>query len=96
MPRSTAQNIPHVAWTDHRILREPGVGLPSRAAVKQTSLTAIFSPQANERDAAVAMYTSLMAGLTYDRDGTLRRLEGAYVGDSRDVRLLEALGVTER
>ena len=70
--------------------------MPSRAAVKQTSLTAIFSPQANERDAAVAMYTSLMAGLTYDRDGTLRRLEGAYVGDSRDVRLLEALGVTER
>ena len=29
MPRSTAQNIPHVAWTDHRILRQPGAESPA-------------------------------------------------------------------
>ena len=95
MPRSTAENIPHVAWTDHRILREPGAGLPSRGAEKQSSLTAIYSPQANDRDAAMARYTSLMVGLSQDREGTLVKLEGAYVAGSRDVRLLEALGVTE-
>ncbi len=94
MPRSTAENIPHVAWTDHRILRRPGAGVTSPGE-KQGSLTAIFSPQADARDAAMARYTAGMTGLSHDREGTLGALERAYVPGSRDVLLLEALGVTE-
>jgi hypothetical protein len=66
MPRSTAENIPHVAWTDHRILRQPEL-TPARPQDHQTEqpLIAVFSPRADQRDAAVAAYQAVMRGKSH-------------------------------
>jgi hypothetical protein len=62
MPRSGAENIPHVAWTDHRILKVAS----SAEAVKDTAegdtLTPIFSPEATKRDLALAYYNAVLEG----------------------------------
>jgi predicted CXXCH cytochrome family protein len=100
MPRSSAQNIPHVAWTDHRILRMPEKATPSDHVDKDGSqLLAIFSPEATERDTAVAMYEAIVRGKSHDREGALARLKPVYAqqagspGGARDALVLEALGV---
>ena len=104
MPRSSAQDVPHVAWTDHRILRQTA-GTPTLPAGNDLALlgpgqappaktlTAIFSPEADARDRAMARYTAVMAGLSQDRNGALAALRKAYIEGARDTRLLEALGV---
>ena len=62
MPRLGAANILHVAWTDHRILRLP----ESSKSIQETNLKAelvpIFSPEATERDRAMAYYQALLEG----------------------------------
>jgi predicted CXXCH cytochrome family protein len=62
MPRAGAQNIPHVAWTDHRILRIPEAGQPEQSVPAGTEPTPIFSPEATERDLAMAEYKLLLEG----------------------------------
>jgi len=61
MPRNGARNIPHVAWTDHRILRHPDSTPPAGHVVSDT-LTPIFSPDASSRDLAMAYYKALLGG----------------------------------
>ena len=100
MQRSPAQNIPHVAWTDHRILRQPGMRPPTPAllsldATTNRTLTPIFSPQADASDAALAAYTTVMNGQSHDTAGTLASLNRLYTSGVRDTRVLEALGVLE-
>ncbi len=100
MPRSSAQDIPHVAWTDHRILRVPEQALPSAAADRQGApLIPVLSPEASERDAAIAMYIAFVRGESVDRSQALARLKRVYAArsqqgsTSQDTQLLEALGV---
>ncbi len=62
MPRSGAENIPHVAWTDHRIQARP---LNVQAEVRTqegAELAPIFSPGATPRDLAMANYHALLEG----------------------------------
>jgi predicted Zn-dependent protease len=94
MPQSTAQNIPHVAWTDHRILRRASL-TPVKLQPSQTgeALTAIFSPQADQRDAAVASYLAVIRGKSRDMQGALTKLKQAYAAGDRDPKVLEGLGV---
>lgn len=61
MPHNGAQNIPHVAWTDHRILRLPEPSLPAASQVSN-QLTPIFSPGATQRDLGMAYYLALAQG----------------------------------
>lgn len=61
MPHNGAENIPHVAWTDHRILRRPAASSPS-PSVDSTQLTPIFSPGATQRDLGMAWYLALLDG----------------------------------
>lgn len=63
MPRTGAENIPHVAWTDHRILARPAGRnpLPSEK-IDNGELTAIFSNGATARDLAMANYQALLQG----------------------------------
>ena len=56
-----AQNIPHVAWTDHRILRVPA-SPPALGTDQFTTLRPIFSPTATQRDLAMAYYRALLEG----------------------------------
>ena len=105
MPKSGAADVPHVAWTDHRILRSP----PPPAAPKTTplltlsspldkptssaALKPIFSPEADVRDRAMAHYTAIMTGQLSDRAAALAELQRAYADGARDVPLMEAMGV---
>lgn len=92
MPRSTAQNIPHVAWTDHRILRTPSAATAPMDTNKARPLKAIFSPEADERDLAMATYNVALNGNPLLRREALSRLEAAYASGARDTDLIEALG----
>lgn len=61
MPHNGAQNIPHVAWTDHRILARPE---PDTSTQETTTnaLAPIFSPGANTRDLGMAYYLAYLKG----------------------------------
>lgn len=62
MPRTSAVNILHVAWTDHRILRLPEAIKANPQAKERGELTPIFSPSATKRDQAMANYQALLDG----------------------------------
>ena len=95
MPQASARNIPHVAWTDHRILKSPSVApAPGVRSQPTDTLQPIFSPLAGERDLAVARYEAVLRGKSQDREGALAALKQAYADGARDPVVLEALGVT--
>jgi tetratricopeptide (TPR) repeat protein len=62
MPRTGAENIPHVAWTDHRILARSAESAATLARNSGGDLTPIFSPGATARDLAMANYQALLEG----------------------------------
>ena len=97
MPRSTAENIPHVAWTDHRILRilaRPDVrsNAAPEAATNDDQLVPIFSPMASSRDLALALYAAVMDGHAEDGAQAYALLTQADQKDREDVEVLNALG----
>ena len=92
MPRTAAKNIPHVAWTDHRILRRPEIAPPIKPQ-GDGPLIAVFSPQADQRDAAVAEYEAVVRGKSRDEEATMEKLKQVYAAGARDPQVLEGLGV---
>ena len=62
MQRTGAENIPHVAWTDHRILRVPEKSTMASAEAIHAELQPVFSPQADDRDLALANYKLMLGG----------------------------------
>jgi tetratricopeptide (TPR) repeat protein len=62
MRRSAAQNVPHVAWTDHRILKLAENSAGETLAAGHGQLTPIFSPGASARDKAMADYHAVLVG----------------------------------
>ncbi len=93
MPRSTAQNIPHVAWTDHRILRQPGAENPADQPVHGDTLTPIFSPAATSRDLALAYYSAAVQGKPEDRERAYTLLTQARQANPNDLQVLGSLGI---
>ena len=93
MPRSTAQNIPHVAWTDHRILRQPAMKVAMNDATQSNVLTPVFSPSASPRDLALAYYESAMKGRSAVRDKAYELLSQARQAQPNDVAVLASLGI---
>ncbi len=92
MPRTGAENIPHVAWTDHRILREPDKRDLTTAAKSGDELVPIFSPGATTRDLAMAYYKLLLEGeRSYEPRAweLLHRQQDAIANDAAG---LDALG----
>jgi predicted CXXCH cytochrome family protein len=92
MPRSTAENIPHVAWTDHRILARPELANDAALATRYDELIPIFSPNATPRDLALAYYAAVMHGHTEDGAQAYSLLTAAFQNDANDVQVLNALG----
>jgi len=60
MPRTGARNVLHVAWTDHRIRKQPANSDSDR--FKGGDLVPIFSPGTSKRDLALANYMALLEG----------------------------------
>jgi Flp pilus assembly protein TadD len=62
MRHNGAQNIPHVAWTDHRILRLPSSEATPVQTESGTDLSPLLSPTASKRDLAMAYYQAFLDG----------------------------------
>jgi tetratricopeptide (TPR) repeat protein len=62
MPQTGARNVLHVAWTDHRIRRQPPKTSSESNPNAGAALTPIFSPGASKRDLALANYKALLEG----------------------------------
>lgn len=92
MPRTGAENIPHVAWTDHRILKLPGADTPNSAEISGGDLTPIFSPEANARDLAMANYHALLEGDSSRESAAWAQLNALRDSSANDVAVLDALG----
>ena len=90
MPRTGAENIAHVAWTDHRILKAPE---PAEKPSLGDTLVPVFSPGATQRDVALAYYKSLLEGNVAVQQKAFERLEGVKPELSGDDAAQVALGI---
>ncbi len=90
MPHNGAENIPHVAWTDHRILRRPQASSPGSSEVSN-QLTPIFSPGATQRDLGMAWYLALAQGNHAAEPFAWSLLHGQREALSSDPAALDAL-----
>lgn len=90
MRRTGAENIPHVAWTDHRILRVPGNAKPRDEM--RDELTPIFSPGATKRDLAMANYQLLLEGEQSFESAAWSQLSQQRDAMANDKQALDAFG----
>jgi len=93
MPRSGAENIPHVAWTDHRIQRVPGIGESIRNFTEDDTLVPVFSPHATKRDLALAYYSAVLEGNSAVEQKAYRVLKEIWPEILEDKEALNALGI---
>jgi Flp pilus assembly protein TadD len=92
MTRTGAENIPHVAWTDHRILRLPANPTTDEHHTALNELTPIFSPQATKRDMAMANYRLLLEGNRTFESTAWELLAEQQDSIASDKEALDALG----
>jgi tetratricopeptide (TPR) repeat protein len=91
MPRTGARNVPHVAWTDHRIRKLPE-GQNAESQAEGGKLTPIFSPGATKRDQAMADYQALLEGDRSQESMVWEELNAQRVELENDKEALDALG----
>ncbi len=97
MPRTGAENIPHVAWTDHRILKYPETpaskdNTTANPAAGDT-LVPVFSPGSTSRDMALAYYNGWLDGNVGLQQKAYEGLEAIKPQLSGDKDALAALGI---
>lgn len=94
MLRNGAENIPHVAWTDHRIRKIPDANAESIKDLGEgDTLTPIFSPKATGRDLALAYYTAVLEGNFALQQQAYQSLLQIRPEISGDKEALNALGI---
>ena len=93
MQRLGAGNTPHVAWTDHRILRVPESAKLKLDVASSTTLLPILSPASTERDVGLAYYKGLLEGNASLESKAFQQLDGLKKQLSSDPDALNALGV---
>jgi predicted CXXCH cytochrome family protein len=91
MKPTGAENIPHVAWTDHRILRIPE--MPFERAQAKKELTPIFPQSGSKRDLAMAYYKAMLAGDRTLEPVVWAQLNGVRNDVAGDADAINALGV---
>ena len=92
MPTSKAQNIPHVAWTDHRIRQHPAQ-LQSLQGVPSTlELVSFLGDDPPERDLALAYYNLAAEGKIAAVAKAGKMLLAVQKSDAPDAAVLTALG----
>lgn len=94
MPKSGAQNIPHVAWTDHRILRDPKhpSDIDTRGIATQ-ELTPILPGTGSPRELALAYYNLAVNGNISERPRATALLEDTAKSSAKDAAVLRALAI---
>jgi Flp pilus assembly protein TadD len=95
MPKTGAQNIPHVAWTDHRIRQHPEREESANADPlnHEMELTPILPGSTSPRDLALAYYNLAVNGNTAERPRATALLNAAAMSSPDDEAVLRALGV---
>jgi predicted CXXCH cytochrome family protein len=91
MRHTGAENIPHVAWTDHRILRLPA---PVDADHPQSAqLSPVLSPGASRRDLAMAYYQALLQGNSSVEPTAWKLFQEQRTAIGSDEKALDAFGL---
>ena len=93
MPHNNAQNIPHVAWTDHRILRRPDSAADEQETDANRELVPVFSPGATKRDLGMAYYLALFDGNNGAEPKARALLQSQKTEIESDKAALDALGI---
>ena len=93
MPKTGAQNTPHVAWTDHRILKLPLSPASPLDIADGNVLLPVLSSAATARDLGMAYYRALMEGNAAAETKAYEDLKALRNHLSADKDALDALGV---
>jgi tetratricopeptide (TPR) repeat protein len=93
MPAGGAENIPHVAWTDHRIRRIPDSAETIKNLGEGDELVSIFSPKATSRDLVLAYYHATLEGNIALQEKAYSMLNEIMVTLVADKDALNALGI---
>jgi predicted CXXCH cytochrome family protein len=91
MRHTGAENIPHVAWTDHRILRLPA--LVDADHPQSAQLSPVLSPGASRRDLAMAYYQALLQGNSSVEPTAWKLLQEQRTAIASDEKALDAFGL---
>jgi tetratricopeptide (TPR) repeat protein len=92
MPRTGARNVPHVAWTDHRIRKRPDGTKTESPTEEGGELSPVFSPGATKRDQAMANYQALLEGDRSREATAWEQLNEQRDDLANDKEALDALG----
>jgi predicted CXXCH cytochrome family protein len=92
MRHTGAENIPHVAWTDHRILRLPAPADPIADHRESAELSPILSPGATKRDLAMAYYQAFLEGNQSVEPKAWKLLQEQRGAIGNDAKALDAFG----
>jgi predicted CXXCH cytochrome family protein len=93
MPHTTANDIAHVAWTDHRILARPPIPETTVDSTATSTLKPIFSPGATQRDLGMAYYKAWLNGNRVEGAKAWSILNPLAPSLQNDVPALNALGI---
>jgi hypothetical protein len=93
MRHAGAENIPHVAWTDHRILRLPPTPEAGTEHRQSAELTPVLSPGATKRDLAMAYYQALLEGNPSVESTAWKLLQEQRSVLANDTKALDAFGL---
>ena len=94
MPKNGAENLPHTAWTDHRILQTPNEspgGLPD--APGERGLVPILPGSGSPRDLSLAYYDLAVSGEPGARSKAIALLTNAAKSAPDDTAVLQALAI---
>jgi predicted CXXCH cytochrome family protein len=92
MRHAGAENIPHVAWTDHRILKLPAPPDTPTEHPQSAELSPILSPGATRRDLAMAYYQAVLEGNQSAEPEAWKLLQEQRSVMGNDARALDAFG----
>jgi predicted CXXCH cytochrome family protein len=92
MRHTGAENIPHVAWTDHRILRLPAPADATAEHRDSAELSPILSPDATKRDLAMAYYQAFLEGNQSVEPKAWKLLQEQRSAIGNDAKALDAFG----
>lgn len=92
MPHNGVQDIPHVAWTDHRILSRPEQDDSAQSTATDT-LKPIFSPGSTSRDLGMAYYLAYLSGNRAEGAKARSLLTSQQQAIQNDKAALDALGI---
>ncbi len=92
MPSGKAQNIPHVAWTDHWIRRFTTSFEALNSSRGRIELVPLLGNDVSPRDQALAYYNLVADGKLSDLEGAWRALSAIQGSDASDPSVLVARG----